>query len=696
MKNKNKPRQHSMSRRDGRRMRHLGTYLAGVSLLIGSVYGADFGETKPAATDVMDMNLEDLMKIQVTSAGKKRENLSTAATAIDVITNEDIRRSGVTSIPEALRLSPGLEVARQDSHTWAISSRGFNDEFANQLLVLMDGRSVYTPLFAGVYWDVQDMMLEDLERIEVIRGPGATLWGANAVNGVINITSKTAQQTQGLLVSGGAGTEEEEVGLRYGGKVGEHGAYRVYGKWIDRDQSVLRNGDRSNDAWTMQRGGFRYDGSAGDQNSFTLQGDLYSGTLDQSVSIATFPMPGFTQNNDDVDVAGADVLGKWVHSFSDSSELAVKLYWDHTWRDRVVFAETRDTFDLDLQHHVQLGDRNDLVWGAGYNVTADDIENRFTVSFKPTKRTTQLFSTFVQDEFRIIPDKLRLTLGTKLEHNDYTGWEVQPSGRLSYSITEKQTAWLSASRAISTPSRAEHNIRINQAAVAPGVLLSQFGNPNMVSKELVGFELGYRVQAHERITADVAAFYNLYDKQRSLELGAPFGEVNYLAPLPNGVVPATIGNGLKGESYGFEVAATAKLTDWWRLRANYSFLKIQLHLEPGVSDPFGLEGAEKESPTHQVGVRSLMDLPQNFEFDAGMRYVDQISNTRRPPGFGFRIPSYVVGDARIGWRSPKKHWEVSVTGQNLFDTHPEFAPSYIRTQATEVEMSVFAKVVYRF
>jgi iron complex outermembrane receptor protein len=698
-----------------KRLLRYGLYLAGATLFIGSPQASDSSKNSAASAadgDIIEKPLEELLRMQITSASKKKENLSSAATAIFVITGEDIRRSGVTSIPEALRLSPGLAVARQDSHTWAVSSRGFNDEFANQLLVLIDGRSVYTPLFAGVYWDVQDMMLEDLDRIEVIRGPGATLWGANAVNGVINITSKSAYDTVGTLITGGAGSEELGFGVRYGAKLGDNGALRVYGKWFDRDDSVLPNGTEANDEWRMQRGGFRYDGKGGDKNNFTLQGDIYSGSLNQAVTpfaLATVNgMPTLPKSNDDVDVAGGDVLGKWVHSFSDSSELALKVYWDHTWRDRVVFAETRDTFDLDLQHHFQIGERNDMVWGLGYNVSADKLDNRFPVSFNPDSRTTQLYSAFLQDQYSIIPDKLKFTLGTKIEHNDYTGWEFQPSGRLSYSITDKQTAWVAASRAISTPSRAEDNIRINQGAFPTGLpagapqalLISQFGNTAMVSKELVGFELGYRVQPLERLTADAAAFYNIYDKQRSLE-GSLNPATAGFDPSYGGVLvlPSKIGNGMSGETYGFELSATYQATDWWRIRANYSFLKMDLHLEPGVTDPFGLEGAETESPVHQVGIRSLMDLPMNFEVDTGMRYVDRIKNLRRPPGFGFYVPSYLVGDVRVGWRQHKdkeKGWEVSITGQNLFDTHQEFAPSYIQTQATEVEMSVFAKVTYRF
>lgn len=705
MKIKSKPPRRPHPRRPARAAKY-GRALAGASLLLGSFvgYAADIDPRK-----LLDKDIIELMQFnyEVSSPSKKPEKLSDAAASIFVITDEDIRRSGVTSIPEALRLSPGVEVARQDSHTWAISSRGFNDEFANQLLVLIDGRSVYTPLFAGVYWDVQDLMLEDISRIEVIRGPGATLWGANAVNGVINITTKSAKDTQGILLSGGGGTEEIGFGARYGAQLHENGYLRVYGKWFNRDESVLpNNGGEANDAWEMYRGGFRYDWLPTEQNALTLQGDIYTGTLDQSVT-QTMPPPTFvTQNNDDVDVSGANLLGKFVHSFNDKSELALKIYYDHTWRDRVVFSETRDTFDIDLQHRIKLGERNDVVWGLGYNMTTDDLGNTFMVSFDPAKRTTHLYSGFVQDEVTVIPNRLRLTVGSKVEHNDYTGWELQPSARLSFNITTNQTAWLSASRAISTPSRAEDNIRINQrvipAAFSPtgaDTVLSLLGSPEMDSKELIGFELGYRLQAHERFTTDIATFYNIYDEQRSISgPGAPD-----VTTYPGMVVlPFTIGNNINGETYGFEIANTFKATDWWQIRANYSFVKINLHLEPGANDPVGLEGAEHDSPVHQVGVRSLMDLhtalglPKEswgLELDGGMRYVDSLSNRG--------VPSYIVGDIRLGWRSPKNekgisHWEVSITGQNLFNNHKEFAPSYIPTQVTEVETSVFAKVTFRY
>ena len=669
-----------------------------VCSVLAQAIAADAPDTTPTTTatnkvNVMEMDLTELMKIPVFSPSKRPQKLSDAAAAIFVITQEDIRRSGATSIPEALRLAPGLEVARQDSHTWAISSRGFNDEFANQLLVLIDGRSVYTPLFAGVYWDVQDLVLEDINRIEVIRGPGASLWGANAVNGVINITTKSAKDTQGLLISGGAGNEERGFGsIRYGGKIGKNAFYRVYGKYLNRDNSVKPDGSDAHDSWSMWRGGFRFDLEPTGENTFTLQGDAYKGDLNQAVLVPLLDPPYGQELREKVEVAGGNLLGRFTHSFSQSSELAFKVYYDRTERDRVVFAERRDTFDLDLQHRFQVGDRQDFVVGLGYNLTSDELENRFAVSFDPTERTSSLYSAFVQDEITLIRDRLRLTLGTKVEHNDYTGWEIQPNARLSLNITKRQTAWFAASRAISTPSRAEDDIRINRLVAPPGFLLpgpdptlvSQFGSRAMDSKELIALELGYRIQPVDRVTLDLATFYNFYDRQRSLEMGAPFSEAT---PAPqHNVLPFTINNLIKGEVFGAELASSFQPTDWWRLRVNYTAWSIQLHKKAGSNDQL-LEGAEDDSPNHQVGIRSLMDLGRHVELDLGFRYVDALQNRG--------VPSYTAFDARIAWR-PNANWEFAIVGQNLFDGHKEFAPSFIQTEVTEVQTSVYGKLTFRF
>jgi iron complex outermembrane receptor protein len=658
--------------------------------------------------DVMELDLEQLMNLTVTSPSRKSERLSDAASAIFVITQEDIRRSGATSIPEALRLSPGLEVARQDAHTWAISARGFNDEFASKLLVLVDGRTVYTPLVASVNWDVQDYPLEDIDRIEVIRGPGAAVWGANAVNGVINITTKSAKETQGLLVTGGAGTEERGFGnLRYGGKLGENAYYRVYGKYLNRDESELRGGGEANDSWWMSRGGFRVDWDPNEKNLFTLQGDIYTGDLGQTINVPLVTPPFGMALTKDVETTGGNILGRWTHDFSAESELAVKLYYDYQDRDRVVYSEERHTFDFDLQHRFLLGERNDIVWGVGYNVTSDSLINTPYVSFDPADRTTVVYSAFLQDEITLIEDRLRLTLGSKIEHNDYTGWELQPSGRLSLNITDRQTSWFAVSRAVSTPARAEDDMTLNRylfpaGSVPPGspgpvpapVLLSLVGSREMDSKELIAFEWGYRIQPHERVTFDLATFYNMYDQERSLEAGAPD-----FSNMPNYIVqPYVINNMIDGETYGFELASTWQATDWWRIRANYTFWKLNLRTEAGSTDPLN-EAAEDDSPEHQIGIRSLMDLPHNIEFDTGLRYVSALEMRRRfvaAPGEDLDIPGYVVGDVRIGWR-PNYNWEVSIVGQNLFDNeHQEFAPSFLGTQETLVETSVYAKVTFRY
>jgi iron complex outermembrane recepter protein len=703
-----------------RKYRHkrIAKFLAGIAALtMVSGWAAD---EEPAAkagdettkvrngTDLMDTDLEDLMKMQVSSVSRKTEKLTDAASAIFVITQEDIRRSGVTSIPEALRLSPGLEVARQDAHTWAISSRGFNDEFASKLLVLVDGRTVYTPLVASVNWDVQDYPLEDIDRIEVIRGPGATVWGANAVNGVINITTKSAKETQGLLITAGGGTEDRGFGtLRYGGQIGENAYYRVYGKFHDSDSSELRGGGDANDSWWMSRGGFRLDWTPSDPNLFTLQGDIYGGELGQTIGVPVVTTPFALSLTDDIETTGGNILGRWVHTFSADSELALKLYYDNQDRDRVVYAEKRHTFDFDLQHRFLIGERNDIVWGLGYNVTSDSLNNTPYVSFDPADRTTEVYSAFLQDEITLMEDRLRLTLGSKIEHNDYTGWELQPSGRLSVNITEKQTSWFAVSRAVSTPARAEDDMTLNRYLFpagstppgAPGpvpapLLLSLRGSRDMDSKELLAFEWGYRIQPHQKVTFDLATFYNIYDKERSLEAGAPD-----LSNFPNYIVqPYIINNMIEGETYGFELASTWQATDWWRIRANYTFWKLNLHKEPGSTDPLN-EAAENDSPEHQVGIRSLMDLPHNIELDTGLRYVSALDMRRRfvaAPGEELEIPGYVVADVRIGWR-PNYNWEISLVGQNLFDKeHQEFAPSFLGTQETLVETSVYGKVTFRY
>jgi iron complex outermembrane recepter protein len=637
-------------------------------------------DTYRSPSELKKLSVEELLDIDVTSVSKYPEKLSAAAAAVAVLTQDDIHSSGFTSIPEALRLVPGLDVARVDSHTWAISSRGFNDIFANKLLVMIDGRTVYTPLFSGVFWEVQDTLLEDIDRIEVVRGPGATLWGANAVNGVINIITKSARDTQGLLVSGGGGGEDRGFAdIRYGLKLDDNVFLRVYGKYFNRDSSVLPNDTEAHDAWDMYRGGFRLDWEPTTQNSFTFQGDIYAGDQDENYSVPTTKFPFSTTIPTTDNVSGGNLLGRWSHSFSADSQLTVQAYYDRTVRNSPIFSENRDTGDIDLQHRFALGERQEFIWGLGFRTTHDDVRNSLNVSLLPDSRTLNLYSAFLQDEISIVPERLRLTVGSKFEDNDFTGFEIQPSARALWTPGYSQTIWASVSRAVRTPSRAESDIRLNPAPpvpLPPGSI-TILGNPDMESEELLAYELGYRIQPIDQLKVDLTAFYNDYDDLRTLE-----------PTRPGPVSPSKVANNLFGESYGTEISATAQVTNRWRLQGSYSYLEAQLHRKAGSHDNSTETATEGSSPRNQFFLRSLFDLGWNIQFDATLRYVDTLPAPK--------IPSYLALDLRLAW-SPRKDLEFAIVGQNLLDDrHPEFAPTFVGTQQTEVERSVYGTVVWRF
>ena len=663
-------------------------------LLTVSVWPAETNLVNRAQSEATDFSLEDLMNIPVTSVSKKAEPLSQAPAAIYVISQEDLRRAGVRSIPEALRLAPGLEVGHVDSHWWGISSRGFNDVIANKLLVLMDGRSIYTPLFSGVLWDVQNTMLEDIDRIEVVRGPGATLWGANAVNGVINIITKSAKDTPGVLITGGAGSEERGFGdVRYGGKLGTNTYYRVYTTYSDRGESALTNGLAAGDSSRMAQGGFRIDSSVPGDNQLTLQGDLYQGQANQNWTIGS-PSPPFRYTlNDEMRLGGGNVIGRWSHAFSGTSDMKLQLYYDRTEREATIFHEIRDTFDADFQHRLELGRYQEVVWGMGYRLSSDRLRGSYTMNYAPTSRTTQLGSAFVQDTIHLVPDRLHLTLGSKFEHNDFTGFEIQPGARLSWTPNPRNTVWTSVARAVRTPSRIEDDLSSHVVTYTPGglypgspmLVTGGIGSRDMRSEELQSYEVGYRVQPHDRLTFDVAAFYYDYEHLRSLEPG-PLT----LQTSPTGLYflrtwqPA---NNLKGETYGAEIAANWQAASWWRWHVNYTFLEMQLHTAPGSGDTLS-EKAEGNDPHHQVSLRSSMDLPAHLELDAGLRYVDSLPN--------LNLGGYVTADVRLGWR-PSQKVELSVVFQNVIDSqHGEFSSSFLPVNATEVKRSVYGQLTLRF
>jgi iron complex outermembrane receptor protein len=647
-----------------------------------------------SAPDLAELSLEELTKIEVTSVSKKAEPLQNVPAAIYVITGEDIRRAGVTSIPDALRLAPGLQVARINAHDWAISSRGFNNLYANKLLVLIDGRSVYTPLFAGVFWDVQDLMLEDVERIEVIRGPGATLWGANAVNGVINITTRSSKATQGALVTAGYGTEEQGFGaIRYGGKLGDHGAYRLYAKYFNRDDSAAGGRGEASDAWESLRAGFRTDWEPSAQNLFTVQGDIYQNRMDQTYNLLTPAFPFARDDEQLVRAHGGNMLGRWVHTLSDESDLRIQAYYDRTSRETDFFTEDRDTFDVEGQYRFAILERNDMVVGAGYRHSDSyNLRSNFTLWFAPEERQTHIFNTFVQDEITLVDDTLFLTLGSKFEYNEYTQWEIQPSGRLLWTPAEQHAIWGSVSRAVRTPSRADNDLRVSSSVLPPSSpvnpapfpgVVTLTGDDDVLSEVLMAYEIGYRVQPQEFLSFDLALFYNDYDRLIGFESG-PVDASGFPVFLR---YPLLFVNSMEGETYGGELAGNWEVTDWWLLRGTYSYIDMKLRRRDSGADVFG-DQTEGSTPHHQVSLRSLMSLPHNLQFDVSARYVDTLS--------ALGIDSYTAVDVRLGWR-PFRSVDISLVGQSLLDhRHAEFGSSVVREQQTEVERAFYGKVTWTF
>lgn len=654
---------------------------------LACVFAGGVLASQARAESLADLTIEQLMNESVTSVSRKETLLNESPSAISVITGDDIRRLGITSIPEALRLVPGLDVARVSANQWAISSRGFNLQYANKLLVMMDGRSVYTPAFGGVIWDARDMMLEDLERIEVIRGPGATLWGANAVNGVINITSKNAKDTQGFLGSTTFGTEDQPaVGLRYGGAVGADLHYRVYAKGFNRDGMVDSAGNETPDAWESFRGGFRADWQASAEDLVTLQGDYYSLDTGGILTVPILEAPFSRTTVVDGSHRGGNLLGRWTRTFSESSRMSLQAYYDHYRNDSGLAPETRDTADIQFEHRFPINSWNDIVWGLGYRFTTDEFEHSEVISFTPASADLNLYSAFIQDEITMIPDRLRLILGSKFEHNDYTGFEIQPGLRLLWTPTDRQTVWAAASRAVSTPSRFDRGGKLNLSAfqppASPVIMTSYVGNPQFVSESLYAFELGYRIKPADNLSFDLTGFYNVYDDAVGSVVGKPSFEAD---PTPHLEVPIYSANTESGETFGAEASIQWMPEDWWRLTANYSWLESRM-------GPVGL--LSRGSPEQQVSLRSYVTLPWDLEFNSFASFVDQI-DTLNQRGTTTAIPAYLRVDAGLIWQA-NESLEIGLWGYNLLDKqHPEFTSTNSNV-LVEIPRSAALKLTWRF
>ena len=639
------------------------------------------------------MDLEDLMNLEITSVSRRRQRVSTAPAAVSVITDEDIRRSGMTTIPELLRLAPGVQVARVDANKWAVSSRGFNDVFANKLLVLFDGRTLYSPAFSGVYWDTVDYVLPDLDRVEVIRGPGATLWGANAVNGVINITSRSARDTQGWLVQGIGGDEQQHAALRYGGRLDDRTWYRAYGKFRNVDDAVFADGSTAHDGWESMQGGFRIDRVASHADTLTLQGDLYASRQGMSYAVPSPAPPTFTRTGDDVNnQGGGNLLARWTHVASPTSELTLQLYLDNLRRQDFFGDYAVTTYDAEFQHRFALtaGPRQEVVWGAGLRFQSDRFDPRNGFTIEPEERDTFLASAFVQDDLEVIRDRLHLVLGSKFEANGYTGFEVQPSARVIYTPTDRHTLWASVSRAVRTPNRADEGARLALFhGIDPGsglpLEVDVVGNPRLDSEELIAWELGYRTHLTRSLTLDAALYFNDYDDLLHLQTGAP--TVIPPPPTPRILVDGRWVNRRTAEAYGVELAFNWNVTDALRLAGSYTFLNLELHSPAGAPSPIPESAGEDNVPRNQFQIRSYLDITRDLELNAAAYYVESLAAPD--------VPGYVRVDVGLTWR-PTSSVELSVVGQNLLDDrHPEFGGQF-EFVSTEVERAIYGQLVLRF
>jgi iron complex outermembrane recepter protein len=626
--------------------------------------------------DLTEVSLTELAEMKVTSVSKRPEKRSSTAAAIHVVTEEDIQASGARTLADLLRLAPGVHVAQTTSSQWAIGIRGFTSVLARDQLALIDGRSLYSPLFAGTYWDVQDTVLKDIERIEIVRGPGGTLWGANAMNGIVNIITKSAKDTQGGTVVLGGGTEQRGFGrVRYGGRLGENGYFRVYGKYFDRDAAYHRDGDNF-DGWHMGQGGGRADWDLGYGQSLTVQGDLYVGRAGRRVDLTSYEPPYVSAVSGKVRLGGGNILGRWTRTDTSDGQLQVQAYYDRTDRTDITFEEHRDTGDLDAQYRFRPFGRHHLVVGGDYRLSSGRTSGNVTLGFIPPKRTDPLAALFVEDAFDAIPDKLQFTVGSKLVWNDYSGADLQPSARVSWSPHAKHSLWAAVTRAIRTPSRIERDVSADFALAPTAPLFGRLLGSSAFDNEIEhAYEVGYRLQVSERMLVDVAAFYNDYPNLLSLEPGVPFAEPGRT------IVPFLTANGLRARVSGVEVWSDIRVASFGRLRPSYSYLNMDLTPRPGSQDTASA-AAEDASPRHEASLRSSLTLPAGFSLNGWFRWLSRLPSQQ--------VPAITTLDARAAWQANDR-WGVAVVGQNLLQPHHlEFGGGI------EIQRSVYGEVTCRF
>lgn len=648
-------------------------------LLAKAAQGIETNQSTNYSDGLESLTLEQLVNVKITSVAKKETDAFASPAAITVITQDDIQRNGFTSIPDALRMAPGMDVAQINASQWAVSSRGFNSQFADKLLVLVDGRSVYTPAFSGVFWELQDLMMDDLDRIEVIRGPGAALWGDNAVNGVINITTKSASQTQGALISTSYGTDNQSItDMRYGGQLDSNLFFRVYVKYQSEDGFLNSMGNRMPDGWDALLGGSRIDWEPNPNDHVTLEGSYVAANLGGSDQVPQLTPPYATTFSGVNQESDGNVEGRWTHDFSASSQLTLQMYYDHSVAETAQIMTTVDVYDIDLQEHFALGDRQDVVLGAGFRDSRDTSPPTFNLTYYPEHSYTAIYNVFAQDNVTLVQDRLHLTLGTKLDHTTYGGFDYQPDGRLLWTPSENQTVWMAVSRAVNIPSQLEEASRYNDLVfpTANGpALVSIFGNPNFKPEELLAYQLGYRITPAPNWSFDAATYYNVYHGVRTNQMGTPYFAD---APVPHLVIPETWENALSGDCYGAEISAQWKPFDCWRLGASYTWLQSAPDLDNSITG---------DGPQQQFQIHSYLDLTRNINFSSSLYYVGGL------PDQG--VSSYFRLDLGLNWRL-NKSWEIGVFGQNLLHSGTVEYESLRTPALTEIPRSVYGRITWKF
>lgn len=654
--------------------------------------------------ELFDMSIEELLDIEVTTVSKKSEKLINQPAAVYVITNEDIKRTGAKTIPDLLRTVPGVQVAQINSNLWAVSIRGFNDTLANKLLVLVDGRSVYSQFFSGVLWNKVDTLFEDIERIEVIRGPGGAIWGANAVNGVINIITKSAEDTQGAFVTSGAGNEERAFGdFRYGGKIHENIYYRFFGKFSVRDnydfapiEGRVEPDGKANDNWETYRMGFRLDSDSSLENRFKFIANAYWVNYDARIDIPRLDTLTIESTDRDNSNSGANILASYTHESSRGDTYKTQFYYDYAKIDIDNFVDvSTHILDFEFLNNIKrkgLFFNHDLIWGVGARLVTDEIDETFTISLDDNNSAKLLLSAFFQDQVEIVDEKFFLTLGSKFEHNEFTGFEVQPNIRMLFTPNSYNSFWASASRAVRTPSRVDEGIQLisdniifaDEDSGLP-VLASINGNENFDSENLYSFELGYRTNPRKWLSLDIATFYNFYYDIENFVMGEPAVQSD---PSPFILIPFVFENRFDAEAYGAEFAINLEPFSIWRLKFNYTFIKLDIETDDNPNAP-PPRFFEETVPENQFAIHSFVDLTHNLQFDTSFYWTEDISD------FESRSEDLVRLDIRIGYR-PVKNLEINLVGQNLIDgKHLEFSDS-ILGRATNIERSIYGSLTWRF